>query len=131
MQEELEEIPVPPILPLAQTRVRYVGQPIAVVIAESRAVAEDAVELIDIDIDPLEAVTDVFAAMEDGAPQLFDDVPNNIAVRYGGKRGEDVDAAFASAPVTIKQRIRSQRVNAVPMEPRGVLAHRDPVTGGL
>jgi len=131
VQEELEEIPVPPILPLAQSKVRYIGQPVAVVIAESRAIAEDAAELIEMDIEPLEVVTDVFAAMEDGAPRLFDEVPNNIAVRYGGKRGEDVDAAFASAPIKIKQRIRSQRVNAVPMEPRGVLATRDAVTGGL
>ena len=133
--EEMEEldrdIPVPPILPLAQNKVRYVGQPIAAVIAESRAAAEDAAELIDIDIDPLDVVTDVFEAMEDGAPQLFDEVPNNIAVRFGGKRGEDVDPAFESAPVKIKQRIRSQRVNAVPMEPRGVLAAIDPVTRGL
>ena len=131
MEEEFDEIPVPPIMPLAQSKVRYVGQPIAVVIAESRAVAEDAAELIDVDIDPLDVVTDVFAAMEDSAPQLFDEVPNNIAVRFGGQRGGDVEAAFASAPVTIKQRIRSQRVNAVPMEPRGVLATRDAVTGGL
>jgi len=131
VQEELEEIPVPPILPLAQSKVRYIGQPVAVVIAESRGIAEDAAELIEMDIEPLEVVTDVFAAMEDGAPRLFDEVPNNIAVRYGGKRGEDVDAAFASAPIKIKQRIRSQRVNAVPMEPRGVLATRDAVTGGL
>lgn len=131
LQDDLDEIPVPPILPLAESRVRYVGQPVAVVVAESRAIAEDAVELIDIDIEPLDAVTDVFAAMEDGAPQLYDNVPNNISVKYGGKRGEDADAAFASAPVKIKERIRSQRVNAVPMEPRGVAAALDPVTRGL
>ncbi len=131
LEEEFEEIPVPPILPLAQDTVRYVGQPVVAVIAESRLAAEDAIDLVDIDIEPLDPVTDVFAAMEEGAPRIFENVPNNIGVRFGGKRGEDVEAAFASAPVTIKQRIRSQRVNAVPMEPRGVVAVRDAVSGGL
>ncbi|MBA2289465.1 MAG: molybdopterin-dependent oxidoreductase [Chloroflexia bacterium] len=129
--EVTDEILVPPILPLARDKVRYVGEPVVAVIAESRAIAEDAIELVDIDIDPLDATVDVFESMEDGAPQLYDTVKNNISVRFGGKRGEDSDAAFASAPVTIKERIRSQRVNAVPMEPRGVLATRDHVTGGL
>lgn len=129
--EVTDEIPVPPILPLARSKVRYVGEPVAAVIAESRAIAEDAIELVDIDIEPLDPVTDVFEAMKDGAPHLYDTVPNNISVRYGGKRGQDADAAFASAPVKVKARIRSQRVNAVPMEPRAVLATRDHVTGGL
>jgi carbon-monoxide dehydrogenase large subunit len=131
IEEEFDDIPVPPILPLARSKVRYVGQPVVAVIAESRAVAEDAAELVQVDIEPLDVVTDVFDAIADGAPQLFDEVKNNIAVRFGGKRGGDVEAAFASAPVTIKRRIRSQRVNAVPMETRGVCAVRDAVTGGL
>lgn len=130
-QEEGDEIPVPPILPLAELKVRYVGQPVAVVVAESRAIAEDAAELIDIDIEPLEVVTDLFEAMEDSAPQLYDNVPNNISVKFGGQRGDDVEQAFASAAVTIKERIRSQRVNAVPMEPRAVAAAIDSVTRGL
>jgi carbon-monoxide dehydrogenase large subunit len=131
IEEEFEDIPVPPILPLAQNKVRYVGQPVVAVIAESRAVAEDAAEQVLIDIDPLDAVVDVFDAIAGGAPQIYDEAPGNIAVRFGGRRGGDVEAAFASAPVTIRQRIRSQRVNAVPMEPRGVVATRDAVTGGL
>ncbi len=130
-EDEVDDIPVPSILPLAQNKVRYVGQPVAAVIAESRAVAEDAAELIEIEIDPLDVVTDVFDAIADGAPRIYDEAPGNIAVRFGGKRGGDTDPAFASAPITIKQRIRSQRVNAVPMEPRGVVATRDAVTGGL
>jgi len=126
-----DEIPVPPILPLARGKVRYVGEPVVAVIAESRAIAEDAIELVEIDIEPLDTVTDVFEAMKDGAPRLYDTVRNNISVRFGGKRGENAEAAFASAPVKIKARIRSQRVNAVPMEPRAVLANRDYVTSGL
>ena len=130
-QDEVDEIPVPEVMPLARGRVRYIGEPLAVVVAETRAGAVDAAEQVMVDIEPFEIVTDVFAAMADGAPQLYDEVPNNIAVTFGGQRGGDVDAAFASAAVTIKERIRSQRVNAVPMEPRAVLAAPDPVTRGL
>lgn len=129
MDEVTDKIPVPPVVPLAQTKVRYIGQPIAVVVAESRAEAVDAAEMVMVDIDPLDAVTDLFAAMEDGAPQLYDSVKNNIAVRHGGQRGGDVDAAFASAAHTIKERVVSQRLNAVPMEPRAVAAAPDPVYG--
>ena len=130
-QDEVDDIPVPEVYPLARGRVRFVGEPVAVVVAKTRAGAVDAAELVSVEVDPLEVVTDVFAAMEDGAPQLYDEVPNNIAVTFGGKRGGDVDAAFASADVTITARIRSQRVNAVPMEPRAVLAAPDPITRGL
>ncbi len=124
-------IPVPPIFPLAKDKLRYVGEPIAVVVAQSHAEGVDAAELVDFDVALLDAVVDPYAAMAEGAPLLYDSVPNNIGGRLGGPRGADVDAAFASAPVTIKERIRSQRLNAVPMEPRGVVATVDPVTRGL
>ncbi|HLU37478.1 MAG TPA: xanthine dehydrogenase family protein molybdopterin-binding subunit [Thermomicrobiales bacterium] len=127
--EVTDRIPVPPVVPLAEKKVRYIGQPVAVVVAETQAQAVDAAELVMVDIDPLDAVTDLFEAMQDGAPQLYDGVPNNIAVRHGGQRGGDVDAAFANAAYTIKERIRSQRVNAVPMEGRAVAAAPDPVHG--
>ncbi len=124
-------IPVPPIFPLAKDKLRYVGEPIAVVVAQSHAEGVDAAELVDFDVALLDAVVDPYAAMAEGAPLLYDSVPNNVGGRLGGPRGADVDAAFASAPVTIKERIRSQRLNAVPMEPRGVVATVDPVTRGL
>jgi len=130
-EDESGGIPVPPILPLAKDKLRYVGEPVAVVVATSAAAGTDAAELVEIDADLLEAVTDPYAAMEEGAPLIYDNVPNNIGGRLGGPRGGDVDAAFASAPITIKERIRSQRLNAVPMEPRGVAAAIDPVTRGL
>jgi len=129
--EDADSIYVPPVLPLAQGKVRYVGEPLAVVVATSVALATDAAELVDVDIEPLEAVVDPYAAMEDDAPRIYDQVKNNIGVTFGGARGEDVNAAFSNAAVTIKARIRSQRVNAVPMEPRAVLAAPDPVTRGL
>ncbi len=131
-EEEVEGvIYVPSIQPLAVGKVRFVGQAVAMVIAETRAQAVDAAELVELDIEPLEAVTDVFAATEPGSPLVYDEVPNNIGAVVGGKRGGDVDAAFASAPFTTSARIRCQRLSAVPIEPRAVLATVDPITQGL
>ena len=129
--EDEDDIPVPPTYHLAKGKVRWIGEPVVAVVARSKGQAEDAAEAIVIDYEPLEVVTDPYAAIEDGAPQLYDNVKNNISVRIGGKRGGDVDAAFAKAPVKIKARIRSQRVNPVPMEPRGVVAAPDKASGGL
>lgn len=128
-ESEVTNIPVPGIPPLARGKVRYVGQPVAVVVAETRAGAVDAAEMVMVDIEPLEAVTDVYEAMKDDAPQLYDEVKGNIGVTFGGHRGGDVDATFANAAITIKEKIRSQRVNAVPMEGRAVAAVPDPVHG--
>ncbi len=129
--EDDEAIHVPPVYHLAQEKVRWIGEPVVAVVATSRAIAEDAADAVIIDYDPLDVVTDPFEAIKDGAPQLYDKVKNNIGVRIGGRRGDNVDAAFAKAPVKIKARIRSQRVNPVPMEPRGVVAAPDKATGGL
>jgi carbon-monoxide dehydrogenase large subunit len=126
-----DTIPVPPIRPLATGKVRFVGEAVAMVVAETRAQAVDAAELVELDIEPLEPVTDVFAAMEPGSPLVYDNVANNIGAVIGGKRGGDVDAAFASAPFTTSARIQCQRLSAVPMEPRAVLATVDPMTQGL
>ena len=130
-EDDVDEIPVPPVHPLAIGKVRYVGHPFAVVVAQTRAQAVDAAELIELDVEMLDAVTDVYAAMEEGAPLVYDEVKNNIGAVTGGQAGGNVDQAFASAPVTAKARIRSQRLNAVPMETRAVAAAIDPVTQGL
>lgn len=121
-ESDVTDIPVPPVVPLAKGRVRYIGQPVAVVVAESTAQAVDAAEMVMVDIDPLPAVTDVYEAMQADAPQVYDEVKGNIGVTFGGHRGGDVDEAFANAKWTIKEKIRSQRVNAVPMEGRAVAA---------
>lgn len=128
---DVDEIPVPPVRPLALDKVRYVGEPFAVVVARTRAQAVDAAELVELDVEILDAVTDVYAAMKDGAPIIYDQVRNNIGAVNGGQAGGDVDAALASAPVTAKARIRSQRLNAVPIETRAVAAAIDPITRGL
>ncbi len=115
---------------LAVGRVRHVGEPIAVVVADDPMTARDALDLIEVDYEPLPAVTGIEAAMAPGAPQLYDDVPNNIAFTWECKEG-DVDAAFASADVVVKQRMINHRVAGVSMETRGVLAQPDALSGGL
>lgn len=131
-EEIIEEdtIVVPQITALAIDKVRFVGEPVAVLIAETKAIAEDAVSLVYVDVEALPAVVNPYDAMEDGAPQLYDQVKNNIGVIEETIHG-DADAALASAPVKIKARIRSPRCHAVPMENRGILAHPDPILGGM
>lgn len=122
-------IPKPPVPPLAVGTVRYVGQPVAMVIAKSRGESVDASEMVMVDIDPLPVLTDVYEAMKDDAPRIYPNVANNIGAKHGGHRGGDVDAAFANAKWTIKEVVKSPRLNAVPMEGRAVAAQPDPVYG--
>ena len=106
-EEEAEESP--PVWPIARDKVRWVGEAVAAVVAESRYQAEDAAEAVEIDYEVLPAVTDPEQAMEDGAPQLYDTVSNNVEVVWDRDHG-DIDAAFADAPIVAKARIRSQRL---------------------
>jgi aerobic carbon-monoxide dehydrogenase large subunit len=108
-------------LPLATDRARYAGDGVAVVVAESRAAAKDAAELVEVDWEPLPAVTDVEAALADGAPQVHDDAPGNVAYTWSLTGGSDVDQAFVDAEVTVEERYRQQRLIPAAMEPRGVL----------
>ncbi len=115
---------------VAHGRVRFVGEPVAVVVADDPQAARDALELIEVDYAPLDAVTSLEAAAAEGAPQLYDHVPNNTAYTWTRKRG-DPDKAFAEADVTVRQRMVNQRVAGIPMETRGVLAQPDALSGGL
>ena len=110
--------------------VRHVGEAIAAVIADSDYAAHDGVEAVRIDWEPLPAVTDVFAAMADGAPQLHADAPGNIEHRNQVKSG-DPDAVFAGARRVVKQRMVSQRLCGMAMEPRACVAAPDGTTGGI
>ncbi len=110
--------------------VRHVGQAIAVVVAETRYIAADALALIAVDYAPLGVVTDLEAAIVAGAPQLYENVPNNVAYTAVTKNGEP-DKAFAEADVTVTQRMNNQRVSGVSMETRGVMAQPDALSGGL
>jgi carbon-monoxide dehydrogenase large subunit len=114
---------------IAYDKVRYVGEPLALVLADSAALAEDALGLIEIVIDPLPAVVDRVSA-EAARPLLFEDAGTNIALTMSGVRG-DVDAAFKGATYTRRESFKVQRHGAVPMEPRGLLATWDAAQGRL
>jgi len=116
--------------PLSIGRVRYVGEPVAAVIATSQSAAADGAADVVVDWEVLPAVADQLAAMAAGAPQLFEDAPKNIEHETSIKAGEP-DAAFAKAPKVVKQRMVSQRLCGVPMEGRAVLAAPDATSGGL
>jgi carbon-monoxide dehydrogenase large subunit len=113
-----------PILPLAYGKVRYVGEPIVGVVAESRYQAEDALELLNIDYGPLPVVIDAEEAVRDGAPLLHEEARTNVLVSREFKRG-DVDVALDSARVRVKGRFRMHRKTPVAMEPRACLAEYD------
>src|SRR6266850_1171548 len=105
---------------IAHGKVRYVGEPLALVVAESAAIAEDALDHIDVDIEPLAAVADRDTARS-GRSILFDTTGTNLAITVTAIRG-DADAAFNNAPYTRCERFTVQRHAAVPMEPRGLVA---------
>ena len=115
---------------LAIDRVRYLGQPLVAVLADSQYAARDAADAVTIEYETLPAVTGIEEARQEGAPQLWSGAPNNIGVSSDILKG-DVEGAFANADIVIKQRIVSQKVAGVPMEGRAVLAAPDPMTGGL
>jgi carbon-monoxide dehydrogenase large subunit len=114
---------------LAAEEVRFVGEPLAVVVADSRHVAEDAAALIAVDIEPLPAVLDAEAAAAGGDVANLD-FPDNLVLAKEHATG-DADAAFASASVTVSGRFHSGRTAAVPMETRGCIAEYDWTTQRL
>jgi carbon-monoxide dehydrogenase large subunit len=114
---------------IAHRKVRYVGEPVAVVLGESAAAAEDALEAIEVDIEALPAVVDSAEATANDV-LLFEDAGRNLALTLSGVRG-DADAAFKRAPYVRRERFNVQRHGAVPMEPRGLLAEWDAAAGRL
>ena len=112
--------------PIASDRVRWVGDPVAMVVADSRAHAMDAAELIVIDYDPLPAVTDAAAAIVAGAPLVWEDCDNNIAFVASVGNAAATDAAFAGAAHVVRQHFDINRVTAATMEPRGCIGQYDP-----
>jgi carbon-monoxide dehydrogenase large subunit len=110
---------------LMSDKVRYVGDPVAFVVAETLAQARDAGEAVVLDIEPLPAVTSAEEAAKPGAPQLYDHIPNNVALDYHYGDAAKVEAAFASAAHVTKLDITNTRVAVVAMEPRAALASYD------
>ena len=118
-------IVVPPRPALAIGRVRHAGEPIAVVIAETPEQAADAVELIELDIEPLPAVVDVAAAIRPDAPLLHDEAPGNVCLDQQVGDTAAVDAAFAGAAHVTRLEATSNRLVGNPMEPRSAVAAWD------
>jgi carbon-monoxide dehydrogenase large subunit len=116
--------------PLARDTVRYVGEPVAFVVAENRYLAEDALDRVRVDYEPLPAVADVWRALEDGAPPLHEAIGGNVVDTIETRRG-DAARALAGAAHRVRERLAVQRHTGVPMETRGLTAAHDAGTGVL
>jgi carbon-monoxide dehydrogenase large subunit len=120
------EVPGITRLPLAADRVRYVGDPVALVVARTRAEAVDAAELVDVDYEPLPAVVDMEAALEPGAPLQFEELGSNVA---RGMRDPDDSDPFEGADVVVRLRMENQRLATAPIEPNAIAV--EPTGDGL
>ncbi len=128
-------VPPPPIegtifnqrtqVPLARGKVRHVGEPVAVVIAESRYIAEDALADIIVEYQPLPAVTNIERAVAPESARVHDDIPGNVAARVHQKKG-DYEGARQAAALVLRRRFRYDRGCSAPIETRGVVADWDP-----
>jgi carbon-monoxide dehydrogenase large subunit len=116
------EMKKPPRHALATGKVRYVGDPVAIVVAETLLQAKDAAEAVELDIEPLDAVTNPEEAVQPGAPVLYDEAPDNVALDYHYGDSEKVKAAFAHAAHVTKLKLVNSRVVVNAMEPRAALA---------
>jgi len=114
---------------LARGRVRYVGQEVALVVAETELAAQDAVELIEVEYRELPAVVDVDAALAPGAPLVHDDVPGNLAFDWEYGDEAKTDEAFARAAHVTRLEVESQRMVGNPMEPKSCVAAYDAASG--
>jgi aerobic carbon-monoxide dehydrogenase large subunit len=118
----------PPLLPADEAR--FAGQAVAVVLAEDRYLAEDAAELVEVDYEPLDAVTGAGAALGPDAPLLHPGWDSNVAVRFEVRKG-DAAAAIARADLVVRERFEVQRQAGLPIETRGALADWDRAAGSL
>jgi carbon-monoxide dehydrogenase large subunit len=114
---------------LAQDRVRFVGDPVAAVVAETADQAHDALQAIRVEYEPLAAVVDPRAALEPGAPQLHEAVEHNLNAYWTCGNQDGTEAAIASAEVVVELDIVNQRTINSPLEPRAAVGEFDPVTG--
>jgi carbon-monoxide dehydrogenase large subunit len=116
--------------PLARDKVNYVGEAVAFVVAADRYLAEDACDLIQVEYDPLPAVMGLHAAVADGAPQIHQDVPGNVAATLIQQTG-DPDRAFAEAHHVFTEQLYLERGSAQPLEPRAIVAQWNEIEGVL
>ncbi len=107
--------------PLAKGVARHVGDPVAIVVADSRAAVDDAIQQVRVDYEPLPAVVDLDAAVAPGSPRVHEDLADNISFTFDHKT-DGVDAAFARAEHVVRRRLRQQRLVPNAIEPRAVVA---------
>jgi aerobic carbon-monoxide dehydrogenase large subunit len=119
--------PVTPLPPLAQEEARFVGDPVALVIAESRYLAEDAAELVVVDYEQLPPVVD-YESATDGAELVHPDFAENLVGTIPGGKWDEAEAALATAPHVVEHTIHQQAYAAVPLETRGVVLEWDPAS---
>jgi carbon-monoxide dehydrogenase large subunit len=124
LEPETFDVPADPMYPLARDKVRYYGEPLAVVLAEDPGSALDGAEAVSVDYEPLEPVASVERALEKDAPRIHETAPSNVALDKTYQCG-DVDKAFREAPVVVEDVLYNGRVYAASMEPRGVAASFD------
>src|SRR5499425_1695791 len=128
----VQDLAMVPHMPLSSDAARHVGDPVAVVIADSHEAAVDGAEKVKVDWEPLPAVTVTEKAAASGAPKIHDGAPGNVAFKWEIGDRAATDAAFKTAgAVTVKKRIVNQRLVANAMEPRACVARFDPATGEL
>ncbi|QYJ16330.1 Carbon monoxide dehydrogenase large chain [Rubrobacter xylanophilus DSM 9941] len=120
-----EDLRVPEHWPLTGDKVRYLGDPVAVVVAEDRYAAKDALEFVEVDYEPLDVVTDMEEALKEGAPLVHEDLGTNECYTWPLQNG-DVDEAFGRADVVVKERYIQQRLIPNAIEPRAVVAQPEP-----
>jgi carbon-monoxide dehydrogenase large subunit len=119
------ELKVPKHAVLAQGKVIYVGHPVAAVVATDKYKARDAAELIEVDYDPLDVVSEAERGAQPDSPVIHEEFGTNVALVHNAGSG-DIDAAFAQADKIITQKLNHQRLAPIPVEPRGVLAQYFP-----
>jgi len=123
--------PCAPLTPLANGDVRFVGDPIAIVVADSRYLAEDACELVEVDFEPLPPIVDIEQALAETDQLVHPELGSNIAVRIPTPPNPELDAAFEAATHVITETLVQHRHTNVPMETRGVVASFTPASGEL
>src|SRR5437870_282757 len=124
-----EDIKMPQHWPVTRDKARYMGDAVAVVVAESRELAQDAVEAVVVDYEALPAVTNVEAALSEDAPLVHDDFGTNKSFTWSHGGTGDVERTFAEAPVVVHERYWHPRLIPNAMEPRGVLVQPTPSMG--
>jgi aerobic carbon-monoxide dehydrogenase large subunit len=116
---------------LAHERVRFVGEPVALVVAETEHLAQDAAERVEIEYQDLPVLVEAGNAIAAGAVRVHDDVPDNLAFEYEYGNQQAVDQAFAAAAHVIRVQVRAQRISGNPMEPKSCIALYDAATGAF